>query len=192
MSCAGLFQGQSVSCADPLSVGLVQRLFLANLEDVASFTYDGTDVNKVTAIAMKAGKLFYEFEGVKQSINVTSEYVPKPYSVAYKSTIDFSVFEVDAATRRNLEAMAFQKTIAITFGVNDTSLSDGAFEIHGIRAGLDVITNVRIPSDNETGAAYRVQLASPDAGGIETALPYVFWDTDYDITLAALVALKTV
>tara|TARA_R110002126_G_scaffold138100_1_gene282406 strand:- start:27 stop:605 length:579 start_codon:yes stop_codon:yes gene_type:complete len=192
MSCAGLFQGQSVSCADPLSVGLVQRLFLANLEDVASFTYDGTDVNKVTAIAMKAGKLFYEFEGVKQSINVTSEYVPKPYSVAYKSTIDFSVFEVDAATRRNLEAMAFQKTIAITFGVNDTSLSDGAFEIHGIRAGLDVITNVRIPSDNETGAAYRVQLASPDAGGIETALPYVFWDTDYDTTLAALVALKTV
>ena len=192
MSCAGLFQGQSVSCADPLSVGLVQRLFLANLEDVASFTFDGTDVNKVTAIAMKAGKLFYEFEGVKQSINVTSEYVPKPYSVAYKSTIDFSVFEVDAATRRNLEAMAFQKTIAITFGVNDTSLSDGAFEIHGIRAGLDVITNVRIPSDNETGAAYRVQLASPDAGGIETALPYVFWDTDYDITLAALVALKTV
>ena len=191
MSCAGLFQGQSVSCADPLSVGLVQRLFLANLEDVASFTYDGTDANKVTAIAMKASKVFYEFEGVKQSISVTSEYVPKPYSVAYKSTIDFSVFEVDAATRRNLEAMAFQKTIAITFGVNDTSLGDGAYEIHGIRAGLDVITNIRIPSDNETGAAYRVQLASPDAGGIETALPYVFWDTDYDTTLAALEALKT-
>jgi len=191
MSCAGIFSGASQSCTDPLSVGLVQRLFLANLEDVASFTFDGTETNMVTGITMESGKTFFEFEGLKQSISCQSEYVPKPFSTAYKHTVDFSVMDVSASQRRNLEAMVFQPQVAITFGQNDSSLGNGAFEIHGINAGLEVITNIRIPADNETGGAYRIQLATPDAGGIESQLPSVFFSTDYATTLAALIALKS-
>ena len=191
MSCAGLFQGQTAQCP-PLGVGLVQRLFLANYNDIVRpFTYDATDTNLVTAIAMKASKVFYEFEGIKQSLSAQSESVSKPYSVTFKSIIDFSVFEVDAATRRNLEAMSTQKLVAITFGANDSTFGNGAFEIHGSDAGLDLITLVRINADAETGGGYRIQLATPDAGGIEKHLPLPLWDTDYDTTLAALVALKT-
>ena len=190
MSCAGLFLGSSISCSDPLAVGIEQRLFLANLEDVASFTFDGTETNMVTAITMKATKKFFEFEGLKQSISTQSEYMPKPYSVGYKHTVDFSVFSVTAEQRRNLEAMAFQPTVAIAYGPNDSSLGNGAFEILGINAGLEIVTNIRIPADNETGGAYRIQLATPDAGGIESQLPSVFWSTDYATTLTALEALK--
>lgn len=191
MSCAGIFSGATQSCTDPLSVGLVQRLFLANLEDVASFTFDGTETNMVTGITMESGKTFFEFEGLKQSISCQSEYVPKPFSTAYKHTVDFSIMDVSASQRRNMEAMVFQPQVAITFGQNDSSLGNGAFEIHGINAGLEVITNIRIPADNETGGAYRIQLATPDAGGIESQLPSVFFSTDYATTLAALVALKS-
>jgi hypothetical protein len=191
MSCAGIFSGATQSCNDPLSVGLVQRLFLANLEDVASFTFDGTETNMVTGITMESGKTFFEFEGLKQSISCQSEYVPKPFSTAYKHTIDFSIMDVSASQRRNMEAMVFQPQVAITFGQNDSSLGNGAFEIHGINAGLEVVTNIRIPADNETGGAYRIQLATPDAGGIESQLPSVFFSTDYATTLAALVALKS-
>jgi len=191
MGCAGIFSGALQSCADPLSVGLVQRLFLANLEDVASFTFDGTETNMVTGITMESGKTFFEFEGLKQSISCQSEYVPKPFSTAYKHTVDFSIMDVSASQRRNMEAMVFQPQVAITFGQNDSSLGNGAFEIHGINAGLEVVTNIRIPADNETGGAYRIQLATPDAGGIESQLPSVFFSTDYATTLAALVALKS-
>jgi hypothetical protein len=165
-------------------------LFLANLEDVASFTFDGTETNMVTAITMKASKKFFEFEGLKQSISTQSEYMPKPYSVGYKHTVDFSVFNVTAEQRRNLEAMAFQPQVAIAYGPNDSSLGNGAFEILGINAGLEIVTNIRIPADNETGGAYRIQLATPDAGGIESQLPSVFWSTNYATTLTALEALK--
>mgnify|MGYP003628312766 CR=1 FL=1 len=194
MSCAGIFEGATVSCADPLAVGIEQRLFLANLEDVASFTFDGTETNMVTAITMKATKTFFEFEGLKQSISSQSEYLPRPYSVGYKHQCDFSVFDVSASQRRNLEAMAFQPQVAIAYGPNDSSLGNGAFEILGINAGLEIVTNIRIPADNETGGAYRIQLATPDAGGIETQLPSVFW-TDpstgtYASALTAIEALK--
>jgi len=191
MSCAGIFEGATVSCADPLAVGIEQRLFLANLEDVASFTFDGTETNMVTAITMESGKKFFEFEGLKQSISTQSEYTPKPYSVGYKHTVDFSVFNVTASQRRNLEAMAFQPQVAIAYGPNDSSLGNGAFEILGINAGLEIVTNIRIPADNETGGAYRIQLATPDAGGIESQLPSVFFvSPDYATTLTALLALK--
>jgi len=140
---------------------------------------------------MESGKTFFEFEGLKQSISCQSEYMPKPFSTAYKHTVDFSVFNVSASQRRNLEAMAFQPQVAITFGQNDTSFGNGAFEIHGINAGLEVISNVRIPADNETGGAYRIQLATPEAGGIESQLPTVFFNTSYTQTLTDLVALKS-
>ena len=191
MSCSGIFEGSSINCSDPLAVGIEQRLFLANLEDVASFTPDGTETNMVTAITMESGKKFFEFEGVKQSISTQSEYTPKPYSVGYKHTVDFSVFNVTASQRRNLEAMAFQPQVAIAYGPNDSSLGNGAFEILGINAGLEIVTNIRIPADNETGGAYRIQLATPDAGGIESQLPSVFFvSPDYATTLTALLALK--
>ena len=191
MSCAGIFEGATVSCADPLAVGIEQRLFLANLEDVASFTYDNTDDNLITAIAMESGKTFFEFEGLKQSISFQEEFVPKPFSTAYKLTVDFSVFDVSASQRRNLEAMVFQPQVAILFGPNDSSLGNGFCNVLGVNAGLDVITSIRIPADNETGAAYRVQLATPDAGGIENGYSKPMFVTDYASTLAAVVALKS-
>ena len=191
MSCAGIFEGATVSCADPLAVGIEQRLFLANLEDVASFTYDNTDDNLITAIAMESGKTFFEFEGLKQSISFQEEFVPKPFSTAYKLTVDFSVFDVSASQRRNLEAMVFQPQVAILFGPNDSSLGNGFCNVLGVNAGLDVITSIRIPADNETGAAYRVQLATPDAGGIENGYSKPMLVTDYAATLAAVVALKS-
>ena len=193
MSCAGIFEGASVSCASPLAVGIEQRLFLANLEDIAEggIVYDVTETNMITGITMKAGKTFFEFEGLRQSISFQEEFVPKPYSTAYKHTVDFSVFDVSASQRRNLEAMVFQPQIAILFGPNDSSLGNGFCNVLGVEAGLDVVTSIRIPADNETGAAYRIQLATPDAGGIETNYSAPFFDTDYATTLAAVVALKT-
>jgi hypothetical protein len=190
MSCSGLFLGAQVSCTDPLVSAVEQRIFIANLKDF-TYTSNVTETNQVDTITMATGKYFWEFEGIKQSISCQAEKVPQNFSSAYKHTVDFSVFDVSAQQRRNLEAMSYQPMAAIVYGPNDSSLGNAAFEIYGLNTGLDVATLIRINADNETGGAYRVQLASPDSGGIEPHLPFTFFDTDYATTLAAVLALKS-
>jgi hypothetical protein len=192
-NCAGIFQGQDVDCQNPLAVGTVQRALIANREDVASIDYSVVvgEENVITAITMKSGTSFYEFLGVNESISTQNELVRRTVSNGYKHTLDFSIFEVDNITLQNMQAMAYTPQIAIVYGVDDTSLGNGAFQVLGVDAGLDLITNIRINGDVETGGAHRLQLATPDTGGDEKMIPPVFWDTDYQTTLIDVDALLT-
>ena len=190
-NCAGIFQGQDVSCTDPLSVGTIQRVLIANREDVSVITYDPTVgmENVITAITMKSTKQFFEFFGVNESIKTQQELIRRSVSNGYKMTLDFSVFEVDNVTLQNLQAMAYKPQIAIVYGVDDSSLGNGAFQVLGVDVGLDLLTNIRINGDVETGGAHVLQLATPDSGGDEKTLAPVFWSTDYQTTLLAVDAL---
>lgn len=192
-NCAGIFQGQSFDCADPLSVGIVQRLFVANLDDVETITFSGGvgEENIVTGITMKSTKAFFEFENINESLSANEELVRSSFANSFRHIIDFSVFEVDNTTRKNLEAMAYKKIIAIWFQADDSSFGNGAFNVAGFNSGLELATLTRAAADTETGGAYRAQLATPESGGSEPTLPAVFWDTDYATTLAAVEALKT-
>ena len=190
-NCAGIFQGQDVSCTDPLSVGTIQRVLIANREDVDTINYSAVagEENIIESILMKVGKTFFEFFGVNESIKVQQELVRRSVSNGYKMQLDFSVFEVDNTTLNNLMAMAYKPQIAIAYGVDDSSLGNGAFQVLGVDVGLDLLTNIRINGDVETGGAHVLQLATPDTGGDEKTLAPVFWSTDYQTTLTAIDAL---
>lgn len=190
-NCSGIFSGATVDCLDPLAVGLEQRLFLANLADVETITYSVTpgEENVIEGITMKSGKSFFEFEGINQTIKAQSELVRGDLAVSYKHQIDLSVFEVDNVSLNNLQAMAYKNQIAITVGPNDSSLGNGPFQVHGKNVGMELASNVRIPGDNATGAAFVLQMATAENGGAENELPNVFWDTDYPTTLAKIEAL---
>ena len=192
-NCSGIFQGASISCDNPLSVGITQRVLVANREDIASISYSvvAGEENVITAIVMKSGKAFFEFAGVNESIRVQQELVRRAVSNGYKMTLDFSVFEVDNSSLLNMQAMAYKPQVAIAYGVDDTSLGNGAFQLLGSDVGMDLLTNVRINSDVETGGAHVLQLATPDTGGDEKTLAPVIWSTDYQTTLALVDALLT-
>ena len=192
-NCAGIFKGAQASCVDPLSVGVIQRVLIANRDDVETITYSITpgEENIITAITMKSGKAFFEFAGVNESISTQQELVRRAVSNGYKMTLNFSVFEVDNTQRQNMEAMAFKPQIAISYGVDDSSLGNGAFNVMGVGVGMDLLTNVYIPGDVETGGAMVAQLATPDSGGDEKTLAPVFFSTDYQTTLTAVDALLT-
>ena len=190
-NCSGIFQNEEIDCTNPLSVGVIQRALIANRDDVASITYSivAGEENVVTGITMKSGKQFFEFEGVNESISWQEELVRRPTSNGYKMTLDLSVFGVGNSSLLNMMAMAYKPQIAIVYGVDDTSLENGAFSLLGVDVGLDLLTNIRIPSSVETGGASVLQLATPDTGGDEKILAPVIWSTDYQTTLALVNAL---
>jgi hypothetical protein len=190
-NCSGLFSGQDVDCQNPLAVGVVQELYLANRNDIESFTYSilPEEENIITAIIMKTGKLFYKFGGVNESINAQNELVRRSVSNGYKHSVNVAVFEVDNVSLQNMQAMAYQPQVAIVLGVNDSSLGNGGITVYGVEAGMDVITNVRILSDVDTGASHQIAMATPDTGGDEKIIPPPFFVTDYNTTLDAVIAL---
>ena len=190
-NCSGIFQGQDVDCLDPLFVGLLPRVFLANLDDVSVITYSVTpgEENVIENITMKTGKAFFEFGGIAQTIKAQNELVRGDLNVSYKHTIDLSVFEVDNVSLNNLQAMAYKNQIGIVFQPDDSSLGNGAFTVYGKNIGMELFTNIRILSDNATGAAHVLQLTTPENGGTEGSIPDVFFDTDYATSLATIEAL---
>jgi len=193
-NCSGIFQGADIDCQNPLAVGTVQRVLIANREDVELISYSVVEgeENVIAGITMKATKTFFEFAGVNESISTQNELVRRSVSNGYKHTLNLSVFEVDNLSLQNMMAMAYKPQIAIVYGVDDSSLGNGAFQVLGVDAGLDLISNIRINGDVETGGAHVLQLATPDTGGDEKTIPPVFFDTDYATTLLAVDALLTV
>jgi len=190
-NCSGIFQGQGLSCVDPLPVGIVQRVLIANREDILDYTYDLTPglENVITGIIMKPGKAFFEFLGVNESIRTQNELVRRSFANSYKHTLDFVVTEVDNVSLQNMMAMAYKTQTAIVYGVDDSGFGNGAFQILGVDNGMDLLTNIRINGDVETGGGHALQLSTPDSGGDEKIIPPVLWNSDYDTTLSIVDAL---
>lgn len=190
-NCTGIFQNQEIDCNNPLSVGVIQRVFQANREDILELTYDVTPglENVITGIVMKSTKSFYEMAGVNESVKGQNELVRRSTSNGYRHQVDYSIFEVDNVSLQNMQAMAYKPQICILYGVDDSSLGNGAFQVYGVDVGLDLLTNIRINGDVETGGAHVLQLATPESGGDEKIIPPPLWNTDYSTTLSILEAL---
>lgn len=191
MSCAGITVGATHSCADPLQPGVRQRLLLGNLSDIATITRSVTpgEENIITGITMALTKAMFAFEGVNQSIAPQYSMIPGTVSIGYDHQVDFSVFDVSGLQKINLQAMAFTPQFAIIENMKDSSLGDSIFEVFGINRGLEMITNVRINADNDTGGAFVLQLKTSDNGGKESTMPDNFFLTDLATTEPLIEAL---
>ncbi len=191
MGCEGIFQGALIDCDNPLAVGLQQRLFIANKEDIETITFSVTpgEENVVSAITMKTGKAFFEFTGVNETVKAQNSLQRNSLSNTYNHQVDFSVFETDNTSLLNLQQMAYKPQSVIVFNVEDSTLGNGVFRFYGSQGGLDLITDEQIHGDTETGGAQVCQLNTPEAGRAETQKPPVIFDTDIPTTLALIEAL---
>ncbi len=185
-SCAGLTISASYDCENPIAPGVNQRLILGNLDDINTITFNVTDTYIIEDILMKVGAPTFFFEGVRRSLNPQYALVPQTVSIGYDHILDFSVFDVSAAQKENLEAMAIKPQFAIVQNLNDAGNGDNFFEVYGITRGLDVLTNVRIPADSDTAGAFVVNLSTPAEGGKENKMPATWFITDFATTLAAV------
>ena len=187
-NCTGITIGADYDCADPLKAKVNERLLVGNLDDIESVTYDVTNPTLITAITMKTTKAMFAFQGVRSTVKPQVDLVASEVTVGFSHQVDFSVFEVDAAQKENLQAMSTVSQFCIYQNPKDSSLGDAVWEVMGVNSGLEMATLVRMPADGATGGAYTCQLKTPAAAS-ETELPNSFFDVDIATTELAIEAL---
>ena len=87
--------------------------------------------------------------------------------------------------------MATKASVWIVENANDSSNADSVFEVYGLNRGLEAQSITRSPVDTESGAAFVVEMATPDDGGNEPVPVESYFITDYVTTLAAVELLLT-
>lgn len=176
-NCIGITINADYDCANPPIAGVEERLVLMNFEDIASFTVDGTNPSIITAFTLVAGKQAYSFQGVRNSLVPEQHYTPGRFSPSqYDHVVNFLVWEFTQAQKDNLEAMAIKKQVAIIQNADQT------FEVYGIRNGLELTQNDRLPGDQDTGGGYSLILKTSDNEAKEPKLPRSFFSTDFATT----------
>ena len=189
-SCGNLTIGATYDCDDPLQPGVNPRLILMNLDDILLVTYDVGNDRLITDISIKTGVLAaYAFDGFRQSLNPSVEFVPQTLSIGYRHTVEFQVFDISSTQKLNLEKMALGKIVAVVENKNSPGNVDSVFEVFGLGTGMEVQTMTRINRDLETAGSWSIVLSTPDNEGQEATLPISWFDTDYATTLALVDAL---
>lgn len=186
MSCPLLAGGNTFDCTDRLKGGVNQRLLLGNISEIASVTQAD---NVISALTMQTGARLWAFDGLRDSLQPRTVFVPGTNQLGYDHQIDFLAYGVSAADRLQLDKLAFGDIFGIVENGDNSSLGDAFFEVFGFEMGLETITDERVNASAETNGAYAIQLKTPDRGGKEDGKSLVFFDTDYATTKALVDAL---
>ena len=188
---AGLTAGAVFDQDNVVRGGAVEMIRLINYKDIypdGVVTLDGTDKQRVTAITLQTGiKQAWKYEGFNRSMRPKYELVKAAFSVGYIHTIDFVVFQIDYATKMELTAMAMGKIVAIVqnLDTNDENL----YEVYGLDAGMELITNVRDINDADSNGAFVLQLSTNVDGAKEGHMPMTWFITNLATTTTAVEVL---
>lgn len=189
MSCyTGMTADITNSCNDPVAGGVEERMWAINRDDILSVTYDSSNTKLVTAITLKTGgKQAFKITGTKNSSNPGySLVIGENAEDAYSHTCSIVVSKKDADTVKALAELG--DIILIPESIAKESDGDGTFRIYGLKYGLHKSEETMASNDNKGQVLLTL---STREGREEPTAPLVFFDTDYDTSLAALVALET-
>lgn len=188
-ACGGITSGTDYDCDNPIVPGVNQRLILGNLDDIESVTYDLLNPTVIDDITLKAAKVAFVFQGVRQSLNPSYELVPGTISVGYNHIVNFLAFQISQTVKDNLERMALGKLFAVIENKNNVGNGNSIFEVYGLNVGMEATVITRVPADQESNGAFTINLVTPEAEGKEPKMPQTWFDTDYATTLAKVNAL---
>lgn len=189
MGClAGISQNITNDCSKQPNKGLEQEVYIMNRTDM-SFTVDGTNPLLVTSISMASGTQAYKLTGYKEDIDagfdlVVSEKLPEQYK-HYFMAEPWGESSDEIKVLDDLEDIV---VIVERSGGKDKNAGDGAFQVYGLYLGLDKSSATARANNNNGVPTY--EFASRD-GSEEKHSRFVFYDTDYATSKAALEALLT-
>ena len=190
---AGLTAGAVYDQDNVLRGGAKETIRLINFNDIypdGTVTFDATDTQKVTDIVLASGgKQAYKFHGFNRSMKPKYELVRGAYSVGYTHTIDFVVFQIDYDTKMELTALAMNRVVAVVENLDQND--DNPYEVYGLDAGLELVSNVRDLNDADSNGAFVLQLATNPDGAKEGHMPYSWYKTNLSTTVTAVEVLDT-
>jgi hypothetical protein len=183
--CGSIAAGHSPDCSYPLTAGNNERLILYNFNDVDTLDRAVGNSLIVEEIVMIATKVGYAFNGQNYSNEPKYRMRKGPYVNTYEHEAAFLVFGYNGAVKKELEAMAKGKLIAVIENNFRGATGDHAFELLGGGSGLFVESIERDPNDQDNNGAFKVVLKTGERGG-EASLPFAVFDTSYAVTKAMI------
>jgi hypothetical protein len=164
-TCLGISRGAAFDCNDKPQAGVDETLVLINLDDIDTMPEDSDQV--VTDITLKAGKLAYAFEGTRNSLVPSSNFVKDGSSSGYEHMAQFIVFDKTQVSRNNIEKLGDKQVLALIEN------KDGTFEILGKSVGLLTSENTRNNSDRPTAGGFQITIKTDEDGAFEAKLPQI-------------------
>ena len=181
--CGQLSKGIQPDCENKLFGGVNDRLILINFDDLDSVTRNLSNTQIIEAIFLASGKTGFAYQGKNNSNEPDSALVKQRFINVYDHGITFKAFEVDAAAKKEYEAMVDGLVIAILQNKFRGEDGDTEFEIYGLDTGLEVQELTRIQQDADTQGAYNIVLRSSEQSK-EAHLPATIFLTDRATTKA--------
>lgn len=154
---------KSTNCG--YSLGAINRIYLANYDDVSATTVDTTSGQSVTGITMASGKQFYKIDPAKNSANWTDELVVEDSGGKYRThKIVFNIVGTYTPEMVDVvDALSLGRYIAVL------EKADGSAVMLGRTAGVEAeVVTVGGSDDNSVVNGIQVTLNKNVA---ETALP---------------------
>lgn len=187
MSCiTGIAKNITSDCTTSLSGGLEVEAWVFNRAELTP-TYDGTQLNLITSLAMVGAATGFKLKGIKKLLNAGHDVVvaeDRPDKFAH--FFSFQAFEILAEDITNVDNINDVVVFVELKDKNDTG--EGVFVCYGLKKGLWKTTDTQ--RANDLNGARNIELKSL-AGQEEPFSRYIYLDNDYATTRAALEALLT-
>ena len=186
MACIDKISADILNSCDVIPVAGYESIAWAiNREDIDVMTLDGSYTNKITAITMVGATVAYTVTAVKKEMNggfdlVSADNMPDTFAHFWS----FQPFERTAQAIANVDDMNDLVLIVELKG----SKTEGCFVVLGAETGLYKSSASQRQNDNNGLPTY--EFGSMEGQG-ERYGRFIFWDTDYATSKAALVALET-
>jgi len=187
VDCTGALTANiTYDCANAPVGGIEQSVKLINQADIdyAETTFSSTNPALITSLVLKADAQAYTLTGVKQTNGKSWELVKKDNAPdKFMHAFSGVILNPSAANKLQASALAQGSRYVVVVeqkwkGVN----SADAFEVLGIRAGLEIATMTNNSAENDNTIVLTLASAS---GFEEPNMAATLLETDYATTLLA-------
>lgn len=187
-ACGNITAGLTLSCTNKLVGGVNARIYIANKDEIASWTVDGTNSYIVDAITMASTKTFFEFEGKLKSVEPACRVVKGTYDNTWEHEVKFRAFDISPTVLKQIANMKDGRFVVIIENNSKGTSGNSKYDIYGLQAGLYCESIERIPQNADDAGAWNVTLKTQEYAR-ETSPTLRFFKTDEATTDAAIVAL---
>lgn len=183
MNCGKISSNLTLAKCDRYAVGIVPDVILINKDDISSFQKsDGV----ISAINMKDSAVAYRYETYRNSVEASSTMSEGTYAARFTHEVSFRVFTKAQKIKRQLNAMANGRFVAIVKNISD-DVAEVKYEVYGLENGL-IMTECEAASNNAEGVVYSVVLAS-DKDAEENEIPLSYWAGSVEATESGIASL---
>jgi hypothetical protein len=187
MACEGLITADILfDCANPSVGGLETDVLFINAEDLNIATTTTSLTNKIllTNLALKATKVAFLLQGVKQINGTSYELVKKEFGPdKFKHMFTGVILNPSAANKLQATHLSEGgKYIVVVEQKWKGASNADAFQVYGLKSGLELMTLTYNSKENDGTISFTLESTE---GFEEPTVPMTLLETDYATTKTA-------